>query len=207
MRLYFVRHGESFANTEHVFANANESYSLTEKGRQQAEALANSLKGIRFSGLYSSPVLRAVETSEILSKIFSLPVILSEALREFSVGILEGRKDPEAWELFGDLWKKWFEQGLLEEKIEGGVSLREIRELFDRFIGDLAAQYENTGSSIILVSHGGLLHAVLPALLSNIDPGYARTHNLGNTAVVITELQGNKWVCLVWGSESFIGEI
>ena len=88
MKLYFVRHGESEANTQHVISNRESPFPLTPKGRQQAETLAEKLKGNPFCTMFSSPVLRARETAEILSAALGIPYQVTEALREYDCGIL-----------------------------------------------------------------------------------------------------------------------
>ena len=67
MRLYFVRHGESEANTLHVISNRESPFGLTALGKKQANILADSLKDIPVTVIFSSPILRARETADILS--------------------------------------------------------------------------------------------------------------------------------------------
>src|SRR5690242_1411939 len=99
MKLYFVRHGESEANIQHVISNRESPFGLTSLGRKQASTLAEALKDISLTAIYSSPVLRARETAEILSQSFHLPYQVTEALREYDCGILEERSDEESWNL------------------------------------------------------------------------------------------------------------
>jgi len=68
VKLYFARHGESEANVQRIFWNQPEGYGLTDKGRAQAKALADALAGIQFAALYCSPVLRAVQTAQIVGR-------------------------------------------------------------------------------------------------------------------------------------------
>jgi broad specificity phosphatase PhoE len=58
MNLYFVRHGESEANIQHVISNYASPFGLTERGRQQVQVLAERLKDAPLTTMYSSPVLR-----------------------------------------------------------------------------------------------------------------------------------------------------
>ena len=93
MRLYFVRHGESEANLLHVIANRGHRYGLTARGQQQAVALVHQLRQVPVSGLFTSPLRRAVETATILSHAWGRPFHLTEALREYDCGVLENRSD------------------------------------------------------------------------------------------------------------------
>lgn len=85
MRLYFARHGESEANVQQVFSNRPGVHGLTETGRRQAEALAGNLRGIAFTELYCSPVLRAVQTAEIVASRLHLTYEIEDGLREYDV--------------------------------------------------------------------------------------------------------------------------
>ena len=91
MRLYFSRHGESEANVQRIFWNQPEGYGLTDKGRTQAETLADNLAGIQFAALYCSPVLRAVQTAQIVGQRLDLAPEAADGLREWHTGILEGQ--------------------------------------------------------------------------------------------------------------------
>ena len=53
MKLYFVRHGETEWNTQRRFQGRKNS-PLTEKGEQQAKNIAEVLRNIPFTRLYSS---------------------------------------------------------------------------------------------------------------------------------------------------------
>lgn len=66
-RLYFVRHGESEANVLKVISNRGSRHGLTEKGRRQSAELASNLEGSRATRIYSSPLLRALQTAETVS--------------------------------------------------------------------------------------------------------------------------------------------
>ena len=67
MRLYFVRHGQSEANVQMVISNRDLFHPLTELGRQQAEALAQSLAEVPVAAIYSSPIVRAAQTAQIVA--------------------------------------------------------------------------------------------------------------------------------------------
>jgi broad specificity phosphatase PhoE len=98
MRLYFVRHGQSEANVLQVISNRGLEHGLTEPGRAQVSSLARRLAGLPFARLYSSPLLRAVQTAEMLSSELGLPFETKDALREFDCGIIEGKSDTLSWQ-------------------------------------------------------------------------------------------------------------
>jgi broad specificity phosphatase PhoE len=91
MRLYFVRHGESESNDMHEISNRGIGHGLTVIGRAQAISLVERLGSTSLTMLYSSPLLRAVQTAEILSQGLEIPFETVDALREFDCGIIEGK--------------------------------------------------------------------------------------------------------------------
>ena len=65
--IYFIRHGESQSNTTPgIAAGKNFDSPMTERGHRQAEALGHRLaaENISFDRIYSSSLLRAVQTTE-----------------------------------------------------------------------------------------------------------------------------------------------
>jgi broad specificity phosphatase PhoE len=200
MKLYFTRHGESDANIQHVISNRESLFYLTEHGRDRARTLADHLKAILFTTIYSSPVLRARETSEILSQILNVPYQVTEALREYDCGILEEKSDEESWRLHRYYYEDWTLRHNYLNKPEGGECFVDIQKRFVPFIESLKRDGDE---NILLVAHGGLFHLMLPLVLSNIDHEFVDAHGIGHTECVIAELHGDEFICRQWGDVQF----
>ncbi len=201
MKFYFVRHGESEANVIREISNRPGRHPLTPTGRQQAATLAGGLKR-RFDSsgtarIFTSPLLRAVQTAEILGQAFAAPVEITDALREYDMGVMEGRADALAWEAWIELRRQWFDQGLLDQKIEGGESFTEIKARFLPFIQHLRSTYRDQAVNLILVSHGGLYSCMLPLVLANL-PADVHQRPIENTAYILAEERPAGLVCLEW---------
>jgi broad specificity phosphatase PhoE len=196
MRFYFVRHGESEANTQHIISNRGLQHGLTEMGRQQAAALAARLKDIRFAKVYSSPLLRAVQTAEIVSRELGAPCQVADALREFDCGTLEGESSRAHGDDYRRLFLKW-QAGRWDSRFEGGESLLDVQARFVPFVERITREH-GEADNLLLVSHGGTLLGALPILFKNMDHAVAFTHPPGNTDVVIAEARPEGLVCLVW---------
>src|SRR5436309_2356122 len=66
---------------------------LTDRGREQAKALAVRLADVPFAGLYTSPLQRCVETAEAIAAGRKRPgVVTEEGLGELHAGRWEGQK-------------------------------------------------------------------------------------------------------------------
>ncbi|GGM75338.1 histidine phosphatase family protein [Thermogymnomonas acidicola] len=93
-----VRHGESEANVLNIVTHEEGKYHLTERGREQALFISRTLAGLGFRRVYSSPLLRTVETAEIIASHLGLSVEVDARLRETDMGPYAGmRADEIPW--------------------------------------------------------------------------------------------------------------
>jgi broad specificity phosphatase PhoE len=198
MKLYFVRHGESAANLLHEFSNSGFKHPLTEMGIEQAHELARSLSSLKVDQIYSSPVMRAVQTAKIIAESQQAPVVTTEALREWDVGIYEGTTGPLGWELHSRVQDDWFNYQKFDSKMPGGESFLEIQKRFTPFIDGLIRNGENSNRNIVLVAHGGLYLAMLPAIFENIKFAFALEHGFPYTACAIAESRPDGLYCTSW---------
>jgi probable phosphoglycerate mutase len=204
LTLYFVRHGQSEANVERVISNRGRVHGLTEQGRAQAAEVAAALANAGISRIYSSPLLRAEQTAAILAEAWGAPYEVTDALREYDCGVLEGKSDPLSWDRHREVWERWFNQGDFDFRAEGGESYRDIEARFVPFIRGLIAHYGEQEVSLALVSHGGTLRAALPLVLDNIDLAFAGGQALRNADVVRGELRGDRLLCAAWGDQVLV---
>jgi broad specificity phosphatase PhoE len=198
MKLYFVRHGESEANLLWEFSNRGLKHGLTDKGREQAKSLAQTLNGITIVKMFSSPLLRAVQTAQILSRELGVPYEITDALREYDCGILEGRSDEASWQIYSDVLNEWLYHSRWEKRIEGGESFLDIKGRFVPFIESLVREYRGFPDGIVLVGHGGTYRCMLPLVLINVDFRFTLEHHITNTGYVVAELRPKGLVCLEW---------
>lgn len=198
MQIYFVRHAQSEANVLRVISNRDLPHPLTALGRQQAEALARSLTDVPLVAIYSSSVVRAAQTAEIVAAFKGLPVEIADALREPDCGIMEGRGDEEAWAEHDRVVYDWVVQHKFDSRIEGGESYNELRARFVPFVERLIAAHGGSDQHLLLITHGSLLYLMLPLVLSNLNFASVREYPMPNTAVIIAEQQADDLICLEW---------
>jgi broad specificity phosphatase PhoE len=201
MRFIFTRHGESIANTRKVISNRDEADGLTNLGIQQAEELAVRLSTENIIRLYTSPILRAQQTSRILVEKLSLPLVVEDALREPDYGSLEGRGDQEAWTTLAELFKDWMQGKNREVALGGGESFDDILKRFMPFMHGLIQASQGREGSMLLVSHGGVLFTMLPLLLENITYEFAGSRKMSNTSIVVADEENGLLLCREWCGE------
>jgi probable phosphoglycerate mutase len=194
-RLIFIRHGESEANITATISNRDLPHALTELGRLQATEVAQALAPLGVQRVYSSPILRARETAQIVAGVCDMEVTLADALREFDCGVMEGRADEEAWAANRQAVLAW-ESGDYDYRIPGGESFQDMRSRFVPFVSHLLT--ERGQGCILLVSHGAVLHMMLPEVLSNVEYAFSRWHPLRNCARVVARRHKDGLICEEW---------
>ena len=148
--LLLARHGETEWNREERY-QGHADPTLNEKGRAQAEELADRLADEQIDAVYSSDLRRAAETAAIVAARLDLPVEHDPGLREIEVG---------SW------------QGLTKEQIDGrpwdGESYEHHAERVTRVLREIAARHPH--GRVLIVSHGGSLRRVQEAVLGEPLP-------------------------------------
>jgi len=92
MKLYFLRHGESQANLEKVYARPDAK--LTDRGREQAREAGLAIRSLGITRILASDYRRTVDTARIASEAAGLSasiISLEPRLRELGVGDLVGQ--------------------------------------------------------------------------------------------------------------------
>ena len=159
MMLYLLRHGESLANVEHLFAARKIDPPLSADGVRQILAQTEALKDVDFDSFYTSPLVRARQSADIVQRQLGITAEETDALREVDVGIFDGRsqKDAQNWSLYKEVLKKW-ERGLHDVRFPDGESLKDVGARFGQFLRGV----EDSGNRRILVlGHCLLFTAVL----------------------------------------------
>ena len=191
MRLLLVRHGESLGNAENRF-QGREEYPLTERGLEQARRLADRLRREcgAVDAVYSSPQGRALQTAECVAEALSVDVIPDPRLREYHIGMLTGLTMDEARERFPRLQELRARDGETFVPIPGEEGREALAQRVGEALDDYRAQYTD-GQTVVVVSHGGALGAVLCRLvgLPADRPGPFR---LSNASLSIVELANGR---------------
>ena len=158
-RILAVRHGETEWNTQGRLQGHLDS-PLTERGRDQARAIAERLSQESFQIVYSSDLDRARLTAACIADRHGHQVIVDDRLRERHYGIFQGLRSREIAEQHSDAYLAYLEGGP-DYAIPGGES---GRQRFLRHIGcmdELVARHR--GQTLLVVVHGGVLDSLYRA--------------------------------------------
>lgn len=148
--LYFIRHGQTKHNVEHILTGRLD-IPLNEEGVKQVEQAGIESKDLHFDVIFCSPLNRAKQTCDAINKYHNAPVIISEELIERTYGKYENKKfssiDREkCWNYFLDIDKKGIET---PKSIFGRVYA---------FLDKIKEEYKD--KDVLIVAHNGIGRAI-----------------------------------------------
>lgn len=173
-RLILVRHGQSELNKDGIFYGQLDP-KLTKKGREQAREAKKILENIHYDEVYTSDLIRARETAEIINY-KDIPLTISKELRELNFGIFEGMKYDEILKKYPKEEELWREQWQ-EYDYETGESVKALQERTVAYLEEVLHEERD----ILVVAHWGVINCVLSHYLSGGLEGYWKfsTDNCG----------------------------
>lgn len=163
---------------------------LSEEGRAQAQALCTALRSHHFDAVYASDLQRAIETARIIAKPHNLDVQVDPRIREFDFGEWEGL----TWPQIVERWPEFAAQGATAAKLyqpEGGETFDAVCVRVESFLNDLRrTSYEH----VLVVTHAGVLHAVLDVLGESIQdrPGDGLSVSFNQASVTRIAMSGEQ---------------
>lgn len=148
-RLVLIRHGETDWNVEGRYQGQADP-PLNEKGLAQSRQLAAELRGVGIEVLYTSPLLRARQTAEILAEDLGIPLHTEPRLMEINQGEWQTRLRAEIESLYPDLFGRW-ETEPWEVTPPRGEHLSQVQKRVDDAVDEILARHP--GEKVGLVAH------------------------------------------------------
>ena len=158
--LLLVRHGESRFNAERRWAGWEDHSPLTALGEAEAQAVANRLATEGdIVELYASPLLRAWQTAQIISKTLGIAPVPQEGLREVNVGRVGGLTMDEFAAQFPSDYDGWRERSNVGFTWPGGENRYRFFLRAGRAVDQIACSHPD--EKVVVVCHGGVIRATL----------------------------------------------
>jgi broad specificity phosphatase PhoE len=147
---YFMRHGETDWNQRGVYTG-NTNIPLNANGRRQARDQIELLQRLYIKTICHSPLMRALETAEIINAELHKPMVEILDLKECNWGVYEGKTKINAE------WRHAWENGMV---IEGAETYHDFLIRTNAAIGQALCH----PGPILIISHGGLHRSILETL-------------------------------------------
>lgn len=151
MNIYVIRHGESEADILDVH-EGRADFPLTPYGIQQAKCMANWMQqNTIIDHIYTSSLIRAKQTAEILQQAVKCPLTVREELMEWNNGCIAGLSFLEADERYPEQ-----KDTPAHAAVYGQESMLDFRFRAENIMSELMSKHDMQ-ENIVIVSHGKMI--------------------------------------------------
>ena len=166
-KLVLVRHGQSIWNEKNLFTGWKD-IGLTRKGINEAKSVGEQIKriGTKFDAMYTSSLVRAQKTGEIILECISqkeIEIISDQSLNERNYGELTGLNKDQAKKDFGEsqvqIWRRSY-----DIPPPNGESLKDTYERVVPYFIKIILPRLLHGENILITAHGNSLRSLVKYL-------------------------------------------
>jgi len=176
-------------NEQRCFQGCRHDVELSATGQEQAERLAQALRGERLAAVYSSPLKRALGTAQAIARYHGLPVEVDFDLREVDAGEVEGLSLEELSRRYPQLWEEW-RWGSGSLRLPGGEDLDDLQVRAWRALERIAARHPQ--GTVAVVGHT-FTNLVLICRALGLPPGYFRRMRQGLASINVLRSDSTGW--------------
>jgi len=199
MLIYLIRHGETQWNKKRKLQGQSD-IPLDDSGIRLTKITAEALKDIPFDRVYSSPLIRARQTAEILCEGKNLPITEDKRLMEFHFGIAEG------WHLkfinrlhCSSIYSCFNDPEHYTRAVLGGETIENVEKRGREFMEEVIKPLENDHRCVLVTAHGGIIRAILGPLMGIPKKNFWTALSEKNCAVNLMECKNGHFTVLETG--------
>lgn len=179
MQLYLVRHGETAYNAVGRY-QGHVQIDLNDRGRTQATQVCQRLAALPIDAIYSSDLVRCLQTIQPLVSATQLPLVLEPRLREIDVGLWEHLTIPEISTTFPGNYTAYKQNPGATIHV-GGESYTMLQTRAVAAIQDIISRH-SADQRIVICTHGGTIRAIACWLLG-LDVNHYNKMWIDNCAI------------------------
>ena len=170
----FMRHGQAENNVSRTLVGRHIESHLTSQGKDQAADVAKQLKSIPIDNVYVSPVIRAIETAQIVCETLGMDYEIDERLYEIELGKLVGMNYEEVTTKYGDLFLRFYAEHDPVLASFGVEPFAAVKQRVKSLLDDALKKHED--SNVLMVTHLDPIKAALATLLDLKPEALYRWH-------------------------------
>ncbi len=168
-RVFLIRHGITDWHREGRVLGQRD-IALNDEGLEQARAAATALTDAPIVEVISSPLVRALQSAEMIGQAFGIEVARDPRLIDLRVGKWEGMTYEE---VAAHSEYKEFIQDPLSERIPGAENLSDVKTRAVAAI-EQAIEDNPSGDAIAVITHAGIIRVLLTHYLGSPPANYHR---------------------------------
>jgi 2,3-bisphosphoglycerate-dependent phosphoglycerate mutase len=158
-----MRHGQADNNVNKILVGRHIESHLTEFGKNQVLDTAKYLKEISIDKVLVSPVVRTVETAEIVCGYLGVSYEIDERLYEIELGKLVGMNYEEIILKYGNLFLQFYTENDAALTHYGVESFASIKQRIKNILDEITDRYTN--KNVLMISHLDPIKAAISILL------------------------------------------
>jgi len=190
--IIFLRHGQAENNVKRILAGRTDGVPLTKTGIEQADRIAEYLKPLDISAIYSSPIERAKHTAEIVANAFdqdTVGVELDERLTEIDMGKFTRMNYDDMFAKYGNIFLKFYENDpvIAEHEVE---TFPDVQKRVLDMVDHVLKKHKN--ENVIFVTHMDPIKSML-AKVMNLLPETLFELIIANASLTIIKEQDKKF--------------
>ncbi|MGN0961618.1 MAG: histidine phosphatase family protein [Christensenellales bacterium] len=168
MKLYVMRHGTTIWNEKGI-TQGRSNNRLSESGKALTREVAKQYKDYKFDIIYSSPLMRTMQTANIMNEYHKVKIVKDKRLIEIDQGIFTGRKKAS----LTDEEKKL---KFAKDASCGMESYESVRDRSKDFLDFLKQNYDD--KNVLIITHNANA-SIINCVIENIEINY-HNRNLYN---------------------------
>ena len=194
-----VRHGETDANQEGIVQGQSDT-NLNPLGIRQAERTAERLAAEPFDFIFSSDLSRAMKTARLIAEPHHLSIHPLHALREWNLGVLQGRKQSEIALQYPEILAS-FQSEIGNVEAPGGESRQDFYQRVADCLDEMSERF--AGKKILLITHAGTLRAMFRHVAGPVSEG-SRLPLTCNASISSFRYVDGRWQLTGWNDISHL---
>ena len=200
-RLVIIRHGESVYNIERRYTGQTD-VALTEKGVLQAEITGKYiLENYRIDEIYSSDLIRAVNTAKPIADPLGLEIKTDARLREIYAGKWQGYYFSEVAEIFKEEYE-YYKSHKTTARTPGGEGMQDVMKRMHEAVLEIAEA--NDGKTVLISTHNGPL-MTLEVLVYGIPLN--EIYSVANNSITELEYENGSFKAVKFGYNEHLNEL
>ncbi len=170
LNIYFLRHGQTASSRDNVFCGAGLNPELTSEGHAMASAFSAAYRDVKWDAIYASPLNRAIETAEPISRLTGTVPQVRDELKEISYGDWDGKSVETVDQNYHDDYTRWVADPAWNPPTGGETAIAVANRVL-AFVDDVKHHFPS--GNVLAISHKATIRIALCGLLG-IDVGRFR---------------------------------
>lgn len=158
MKIYIMRHGQTVWNKLGTIQGRSKNR-LSQEGKHQVEIQAEKYRDVKFDYIITSPLVRTIQTANIMNKYHNIKIIRDDRIIEVDQGIYTGRNKKTMTEKDWEIYKT-------RSKNLGMEAFGDIMSRVEEFVQYIKENYQ--GKSILVITHRSPAKAIYYVLTNKI---------------------------------------